>query len=174
MTQLSASSKLKTAIVFVVAVLLSSVGSISYARDNHRNNNAAGVIVAGALIGTVVGLTLAAHHEGRRFKHHYHSGHKCYKRHGRHNRRHDSGYASHHNSHQSSHNYRHSYRYNNHYNTHRSNHHNDHYNKRHHSNRRSSDREVHHYYSDSRKGSHQKKRYLDSRNSESYVSVRGF
>lgn len=182
---LGASLKLKTAIVSLVAIFFASVGSSSYARGH---NDHTGKIIAGALIGTVVGLSLANHNRGHRFKHHYHGGNKCHKRHRT-------------NSHRYNNNHNHRNGHGHHYNKRSDKHANGH----HGGYSRHSDRQVHHYYNekhqtrrshhDDRRGGHknghrndhkhghQNNRnkshsnghsYSSSRNSEGYVSVRSF
>jgi hypothetical protein len=172
----------KRIITAIVALVFIGAGTTSYA--GHNNN--ADKIVAGALIGAVVGLSLVSHrdrhgnHYDRHRKHqkyYFHGDHRCYKRHKTHKRH--QQYSTHHN-----------YNYN--YNSN----HNDHYRGyqygqsqhryRQHKRQRA-DREVHHYYNDQRStgqsghskhqsspSKQQPKHQSKHQSNEGYVSVRSF
>jgi len=99
----------KTVVTFLVAVLLAGVGSTSYAQHNNYGDE----LIVGALIGTVVGLSLASSYDGHRKKHHYHGDRRCNKHHTTRNQRHGSHQVSHHGN---RHNYGHSHGHNNHHN----------------------------------------------------------
>ena len=173
--------RMMTAVVGFVTFVFIGASTASYAQHDNYSDE----IVAGALIGAVVGLSLVSHgdrynkHYDRHRKHqkyHFHGDHRCYKRHKAHKR-----HQQHHNSHYRNNNNHRGYQHG--HSQHSSWQHNSWQNKK-----RRADREVHHYYNDQRtkrhnshskqqsrhQSKHQSTRQANPRSNEGYVSVRHF
>lgn len=171
------SNQRKRIIIAVVALVFIGAGTTSYAGHDDYSDE----IVAGALIGAVVGLSLVSHndrydkHYDRHRKHqkyHFHGDHRCYKRHKARKRHHQhyTSYNGHHNGYHSGH----------HNNNHRGYQHGHSQHSHWQHKKRRADREVHHYYNDQRSkrqsshSKHQSKRQSSHQSNEGYVSVRHF